>query len=348
MNNRIYTATIIFFLICFIIGPVGASGAPESEIQDDDFSILVYITGVTAGSPPYETMVEGAEQFAQSHENVSVKVYEAGFNQAQWEEQLTSLVATGSYDIVLSSNPSLPEICERIGEKFPDQKFIITDAYFEGDDQIRTYLFNQYEQSLYLGYLAGLVTTSDMEFSNDDLKIGFIASQEFPLLNNHMIPGFLEGARMVNENIELDFRVIGNWFDANKAAELTSSMIDNKVDVFAVIAGGAAQGVFKIATEKGAYIVFHNNNEYASAPYRVVGSGSMEQKKLVMEILSNVIDDSIEYGKASIVGFADGYIGFFFDDPLYTASLPQEIRDQFSTFMEQLKNGEIAYTLPKL
>jgi simple sugar transport system substrate-binding protein len=335
-------------LIIVLILPLGAAGIKEEAQQDDSISILVFITGVIAGSPPYQALADGAHIAAEMYDNLTVKIYEAGFNQASWEEALTSLVATGEYDIVLGSNPSLPEIASRVGKKFPTQKFIITDAFLEGNNQIRTYMYNQYEQSLYLGYLAGLVTTSTMKDANDQLKIGFIAAQEYPLLNKHMIPGFLKGARMVNEDIELDFRVIGNWFDANKAAELASSMIANGVDVFAVIAGGASQGLFKVASTQGAYIVFHNTNEYKAAPSKVVGSGSMEQEKLVLEILEDVVSGTVEYGKGSIVGLKEGYLGFFFDDPLYESSLPEEIRDDFETFIDSLAQGNIAYTLPTL
>ena len=326
-----------------------AAGNMEKEIPNTpSLSVLVYIAGVTAGSPPYEALAEGATEFASENQNITVKVYEAGFNQAQWEEQLTSLVATGEYDLVLTSNPSLPEICASIGKKFPKQKFVITDAFMEGNPQIRTYLFNQYEQSLYLGYLAGLVTTSNMSHANKDLKIGFIVAQEYPLLNKHMLPGFLDGARMVNPNIELDFRVIGNWFDANKTADLATSMKNAGVDVFAAIAGGAAQGLFKVAKEQGAYIVFHNSNEYKNAPGYVVGCGSMEQKKLTKEILKNALSGTIEYGAASIVGAQDGYLGFFADDPAYTNNLPETIRVQFNAFMDDIYKGKIAYTLPAL
>ncbi|MBI9094821.1 MAG: BMP family ABC transporter substrate-binding protein [Sphaerochaeta sp.] len=339
----------IALLFGMVLSLAVAAGSMEKEIPDTpSLSVLVYIAGVTAGSPPYEALAEGATEFASENQNITVKVYEAGFNQAQWEEQLTSLVATGEYDLVLGSNPSLPEICASIGKKFPNQKFVITDAFMEGNPQIRTYLFNQYEQSLFLGYLAGLVTTSNMSHANNALKIGFIAAQEYPLLNKHMLPGFLDGARMVNPAIELDFRVIGNWFDANKAADLATSMKNAGVDVFAAIAGGAAQGLFKVAKEQGAYIVFHNSNEYKNAPGYVVGCGSMEQKKLTKEILKNALSSTIEYGTASIVGAQEGYLGFFADDPAYTNNLPEAIRDTFDAFMDDIYSGKIAYTLPTL
>jgi simple sugar transport system substrate-binding protein len=342
--------SIIRGLILSILLPVLAvscAGKKDTE-PSSSLSVLVYITGVTAGSPTYEMLAAGAESFAATHDNVRVKIYEAGFNQAEWEEQLTSLVAGGEYNLVLGSNPSLPEICASVGEKFPGQKFIITDAEYPGNPQISTYLYNQYEQSFYLGYLAGLITTSGMEHANSAKRIGFIAAQEYPLLNKHMLPGFLEGARQVDPEITMDFRVIGNWFDANKAAELASSMIDAGADVFASIAGGAAQGLIRTAGEKGAYVVFHNTNEYQSAPGVIVGCGIMEQKKLVEEILADALAGNIQYGVSRTVGVREGYLDFIAGDPGYSQYLPADIQERFKILMDDIRAGRIDYAVPSL
>jgi simple sugar transport system substrate-binding protein len=352
MKKNVNAVTVILltvFLLVSAAAPVSASGRGDTGAKKSGaLSILVYITGIVAGSPPYELLAAGAESFAAAHDNVRVKIYEAGFNQAEWEEQLTSLVASGEYDLVLASNPSMPEICARVGEKFPAQRFIITDAWYEGDPRIATCLYNQYEQSLYLGYLAGLITTGSLEYANPEKRIGFIAAQEYPLLNNHMLPGFLAGAQLVDPGITLDFRVVGNWFDANKAAELSGSMIDAGVDVFAVIAGGAAQGLIKTARDRGAYVVFHNTNEYKTAPGIILGCGIMEQKKLVEELLAEVLAGTIQYGSARIVGAADGYLGFIADDPGYTDYLPRDVQAKFNAFMDDIRAGKIRYTLPPL
>jgi simple sugar transport system substrate-binding protein len=327
----------VIFLSLFIL--ISFSCEKKSSPQrEKKLSVLVFITGVIAGSPPYELMAQGAEEFSQKNGNISVKIYEAGMNQAEWEPQLTQMVSTSEYDIVLGSNPSLPEICANIAKNFPNQKFIITDAQYEGNPQIRTYLYDQYEQSFFLGYLAGLVTTSNMANANAAKRIGFIAAQEYPLLTRQMTPGFLEGAKLADPHIELDFRVIGSWADANKAAELASAMMSSGVDVFTAIAGGAAQGMIKTAAEKGAYIVWYNTNVYAQAPGVIVGCGIMEQKKLVMEILQDVLDGKIQYGMSQTVGIKDGYINFDFDDPLFISGLPLEIREKFRAFMD--KAGE--------
>lgn len=314
----------------------------------DELSVLVFITGVIAGSPPYELMAAGADEFARDNRNVKVKIYEAGVNQAEWETQLAQMVSGGEYDVVLGSNPSLPEICANVAKLFPAQKFIITDAEYGGNPQIRTYLYNQYEQSLFLGYLAGLVTTSSMPNANRQKRVGFIAAQEYPLLTRQIVPGFIEGARLVDPDIELDRRIVGSWVDANKAAELASSMMDAGVDVFTAIAGDAAQGMIKTAADRGAYIVWYNTNAYAQAPGVIVGCGVMEQVKLVKEILSDVLAGKMEYGISRTVGVKEGYLGFIFDDAHYRDSLPAPIREKFETFVKDFTEGRISYSPPPL
>ncbi|MDR0502589.1 MAG: BMP family ABC transporter substrate-binding protein [Treponema sp.] len=338
---------VVLLLFAFLFS-FGCKKNTAPEKTDNTFSVLVFITGVTAGSPTYELMAQGALDFAKNNPNVNVKIYEAGFNQAEWEQQLGEMVSGGEYDIVLGSNPSLPQLAANVGRMFPDQKFIITDAHYEGNPQIRTYLYNQYEQSLYLGYLAALVTTSSMRHANAQKKIGFIAAQEYPLLTKQMAPGFLDGARLADPEIELDRRIIGSWADANKAAELASAMIDWGVDVFTSIAGGASLGMIKTAVDRGAYIVSYNINEYSLAEGLVIGCGIMEQKKLVMEILNEALAGNIEYGISQTIGIKEGYLGFIKDDPLYINSLPQDIRVKFEVFLDDLRAGRINYVVPSL
>ncbi|MDR0494683.1 MAG: BMP family ABC transporter substrate-binding protein [Treponema sp.] len=348
----------VFFLLClFLVSACKGKYPARQPEQDNAISVLVFITGVAAGSPPYEMLAAGAREFADENNStrntidkttITVKIYEAGFNQAEWEEQLRSMVADGEYDLVLGSNPALPEICANVGALFPNQKFIIVDAALGGNPQISTYLYNQYEQALFLGYLAGLVSTSAMPHANASKRIGFIAAQEYPLLSRHIVPGFLDGARRVDTDIELDFRVIGNWYDASKAAELAAAMINAGADVFSSIAGGAAQGLVRAIKERNAYAVSFNASEYDQAPGLIIGCGIMQQKKLVKEILADVLAGRIQYGNTRTVGVKEGYLDFIFDDPGYRDYLPVELQNQFNAFMGDLRAGRINYTVPPL
>jgi simple sugar transport system substrate-binding protein len=187
-----------------------------------------------------------------------------------------------------------------------------------------------------------------MPFANSQKRIGFITAQEFPILTRQIIPGFIDGARLFDPEIELDMRVIGSWADAGRAAELASAMMESGVDVFTTIAGGASQGVIKTAMERGAYIVWYNTNAYSQAPGVIIGCGIMEQKKLVMEILEAALKGEIQYGVSQTIGIKEGYINFLYDDSGFTENLPEDIRQKFLSFLEDLREGRIEYTLPSL
>ena len=341
------TVTTMLFLAALLL--LLLPGCERSERQGDDtLSVLIFIPGMVAGSPTYEMMVEGALEFARENDGIYIRIYEAGFNQAQWEEQLLSMVAGGGFDLVLSSNPALPEIAASVARVFPSQKFVITDAYYSGNPQIMTYFFNQFEQAFFLGYLAGLVSTSDMPHANSARRIGFIAAQEFPMLTRHMVPGFIEGARRVDPAIELDFRLIGNWFDASAASELAQGMINAGVDVFTSIAGGATQGLIHAIRDRGAYAVFFNTNEYHQAPGLVVGSGIIKQRELTQEILASFLEGTIPFGTTRTIGVREGYIDFIFDDPHFREHVPAGIQERFAAFIDDFRAGRIEFTVPPL
>ena len=339
-KNRLRFASC-FFIFLIIFSFIFSSCIKNNTREDGTISVLVFITGVIAGSPPYELMAEGANEFVQANPDIKVKIYEAGMNQAEWEQQLAEMVSTGDYDVVIGSNPSLPEICVNIAHRFPNVKFIITDAHYENHPQIKTYYFNQYEQSFFLGYLAGLITTSNMQHANSLKRIGFIAAQEYPMLINEMIPGFIEGARLVDSEIELDRRIVGSWGDPSRASELTAAMIDSGVDVFTAIAGGSSQGMVRTAAERGAYIVWYNTNVYSLSPGIIAGCGMMEQKKLTIEILNDVLADTVQYGTSEILGVKEGYLDFIFDDPGYINTLQEDLRQRFEDFFYAFRDGSL-------
>jgi simple sugar transport system substrate-binding protein len=222
------------------------------------------------------------------------------------------------------------------------------DGYIDGNPQMASFLYNQVEQSYMLGYLAGLITESSMPGANADLKIGMIVAQEYPVMNKMLVPGFLKGAKAVNSSIEMDYRVVGNWYDANKAAELAKSMIDAGVDVIGVIAGGAAPGVFDAAKERGKYVMFWDGNAYSKAPGVVAGCAAVKQSKLVYEVVNKAINGTIEYGKGHVLSAKDGYIEFISDDPDYEKTVPQDIREKQQEMVNSILDGSLVLEAPQL
>lgn len=324
--------------------PSESSSAPGKE----DFKIAVIVPGVVAGSTLYEELVRGARRAVGEHVHASAKVIELGFNQAEWGEKITAVAATGIYEVILSSNPSMPFVCLDIAEEFPHQKFLFVDGYIDGHPRMASFLYNQREQSYMLGYLAGLITTGGMQGAKENLKVGMIVAQEYPALTRIMIPGFLEGAQAVDSGIELDTRVIGNWYDANKAAELAKSMFDAGVDVVGVIAGGAAPGVFDAGTERNKYVLYWDGNAYAAAPGVVVGCGALMQERLVYEVVTAAIQGKVAFGRGRILSVREGYVKFITDDPHYQNALPAELRKKQQDMIDSLMAGTLVLEVPEL
>jgi riboflavin transport system substrate-binding protein len=311
-------------------------------------SMAIFVPGVAAGSPIYEQMVSGAQKAAADFPGLTLKIVEGGFNQADWPERVTSLAAAGSYDYILTSNPSLPSICAAVGKSFPKQKFICVDGYLAGNPQLYTLMYNQVEQGYMAGYFAGLVTKSSMKGANPDLKVGVVVAQEYPALTKEILPGFRQGCAAVDPRIAIDYRVIGNWYDAGRGADLANSMMDGGVDIILSVAGGAGQGVVKAAQQRGRYVQYFDSNEYRLAPGTIIGCAILAQERAVYEAVQKAMQGKLPLGRAEVVDAKGGYVSFADKDPLYLQNVAPGVRAPMAEMVKRLTAGELSLPAPRM
>ncbi len=312
--------------------------------------LAVFVPGVVAGSPIYEGLVKGVQNVAAENPGSTVKVFEAGFNQAEWEEKLTSLAASGPWDLVVTSNPSLPALINKVSESFPKQKFVCLDAQGSGNPSLYTVLYNQLEQGYVTGYLAGLVSLAKGQLAgaNADKKVGMLIGQHYPVMDRLIAPGFERGVKAADPAFQVDLRVLGNWYDATKAADLAKSMISAGADVILPICGSASQGVIKSAKESGTYVVFFDGDEFARAPKTVLGCTVLHQDRLAYAKVKAALDGSLPFGKAETVGMKDGYIEFLSRHPAYVEAVPAGIRAKVDEAVARIKSGALSFDIPSL
>jgi len=320
------------------------AGAVKSTAADQGastpVSIAVFVPGVVSGSPIYEMLVAGVKKAAEEKPSVQVKVVEGGFNQADWESKVTSLAAGGNYDLIVSSNPALPAICDAVSKEFPKQKFLLLDGELAGNKRIYTLRYNQQEQGYMAGHIAALVSKEALG-GGPSFKIGLIAGQEYPAMNDVILPAYKTGAQAVDPKFQVDFRVVGNWYDAARGAELASSMIHDGVRVILAISGGANQGIVQAAAEAGAKVVWFDVNGYSVKPGTVVGSSILKQDLAAYEQVKRYLNGTLPFGQADLVGVAQGYVDFVQDDPNYIAAVPEALRKQQAALVSRLKSGQL-------
>lgn len=331
-------------LCCFALVLVGAAGCKKNTVEKQTH-IGVFVPGITADSPTYANLVKGVEEAvseynatASEKKSATLEVFEAGTNQAEWAGKLTSLVASGKYNVIISSNPSLPQLCAPLTEQFPTQKFILFDGSIDGNANIAAISYNQKEQSYLSGYIAGLMSKNH--------KVGLIAGQEYPIMNNVLFPYFVKGAKDAEPTTTAELRVVGNWYDAAKGAELADALFAAGVDVMCPICGGASQGVIASAKSNNFYLTWFDENGFAKAPGNVISSCRVKQNLASKVETLNYLNGKTEWGKTKIVGFKEGYVEFIQDDPLYTAYVPEIVRAQMAALVAGYQNGSV--TIPEL
>ncbi|MFA6856919.1 MAG: BMP family ABC transporter substrate-binding protein [Treponema sp.] len=328
--------THIIAAVCMSLAVISCSGKKAQQL-----SVAVFIPGIIADSPIYAMLADGVKRAVNFYNKgkpdtvqAGLNILEAGTNQAEWSSKLTALAAEGKYSVIISSNPSLPELVEPLTQQFPSQKFILLDAYKPGNNNIATVRYNQHEQSYLTGYMAALVSKSH--------KIGLITAQEYPVMNNVILPGYKEGALAAAAGTTVDLRIVGNWYDASKASELANAMYKSGVDVILPICGGAAQGVINAAKENGKYLALFDNASFDKAPYNIISCTTLDQKKMADEITAVYLAGKTEWGTAKTVGVADGYVNFEQDAPENkNPVVSDDIRIKMKKLVESIRTGKL-------
>lgn len=346
MLRGIFSRCIGVMMIIAVVVGCSKEDNGATEASEVSYAIAVFIPGVVAGSPTYEMLANGVTKAASERSNVSVNVVEGGFNQGDWIDSVTALASAKKYDLIISSNPALPEICQEVSLQFPDQHFLVLDGYLPENNRIHTVLYNQMEQAFMIGHLAGLITTGDLSGANDDLVVGLVAGTEYSMMNQVIRVGFELGMKKVDPNAKLDFRVVGNWYDAAKAAELATGIFGAGADVILTIAGGANQGVISEAQKRGKYVLWFDSNGYGIAPGTVLGSSAIKQDEMAYKKTLAAIDGKLPFGTAEIVGVRDGYVEFIEDDPLYLEHVPESIQKIQRELVSTLESGDLSLVMP--
>ena len=325
-------------LIFAIISALMLSGCTEKKGQNP--SIAVFIPGIIADSPTYAKLAQGVTKAVNEYnktlpEEKSALLYimEVGTNQAEWAQKLTALAAEGIYDVIISSNPSLPDLAEGVLEQFPNQKFILLDAEKEGNPNIMTKNYDQRQQGYITGYISGLMSKTH--------KIALISAQDYPVMNNIIFPAYKKGAQDAFTDTSVDYRVVGNWYDATKGAEITDAVCKTGVDVILPICGGASQGVLAAAKNNKIKIAWFDSNGFSKAPEVIISSTQNLQEKLAEEVTLEWLSGKTSWGSAQTVGLKDGYIEFINDNPFYIKNVPSDVREKMDQLVQKITSGEI-------
>lgn len=310
-----------------------------SSKKSNNPSIAVFVPGIMADSATYAKLAQGVTNAVEKYnegksedKKALLYILEVGTNQAEWGQKLTALAAEQKYDVIISSNPSLPDLADPVLEQFPDQKFIFLDATRGGNPNIMTRAYDQGQQGYVTGYISGLMSKTH--------KVALISAQDYPVMNNMIFPSFARGAADAYKGTTADYRVVGNWYDATKGAEIADAVTKIGVDVILPICGGASQGVISSAANNNIRVAWFDANGFTRAPGVVISSTVNHQERLSEEVTLEWLEGKTEWGTAKMVGMKEGYVEFVQNDENYINTVPEDVRAKMSDLVNKIISGE--------
>lgn len=331
-------------------GPASpAASSPQSTAETgtgDGFKIAVMSPGVIGENPTFQQLIAGVEQACDELGLEAPNVVEGGEDWEAYGRMLASLADTGEYDVILTYTDYMCDNIKTCSETYPDQKFILLDgdltAYMDAiPDNVYAMRYREEDLGYMGGYFCALVTQSDMERANDDLKVGLIFTDEYDPWEERIKPCFINAVKTVNPDIKVVNSIVGDWVDPNKGAEVARAQFAEGVDIVWYTSSASTYGVVTEAAAQERYVVANDDSDFEMDPDTIVGGTVIKAQNLAYQVAKSAALEELAYGSFEVGGVAQGVISFTFDNPVYLEKVPQDIRDAMQEMYDKLAAGEI-------
>lgn len=313
-------------------------------------NVVFVVTGQLGDKSFNDSAASGIEMIKDKL-GFETKIIEIGRDQTKWEPTFMDLSEEGKYDIIITNGSNAKEVIQSVASEFPDQKYILFDTEIEKglNDNVYAIGYKQNEGSYIAGVMAALVTTSDMEYANEDKKIGFIGGSEHPIISDFLV-GYIEGAKSVVPDIQVLVSYIGSWDDTAKGKETALAQFAQGVDITFPAAEQAGLGCVEAAVEKGKYIVGVDSDQ------AMLFKGVDEDKANV--ILTSVLKEvgqsllrameleqkgELPWGESESLGVAEGGAGIAINE-YYTKNVPTDIAEKVEKEKQKVDGGNVKIT----
>lgn len=310
----------------------------EAAEQPTELKIAI-ITGATIDEAWYKSLLQSIDRLAAEKPHGVEITYD--YTENVWgddaERAIVAYAETGEYDIIWAAS-SYSDQVKNVMEDYPEIMFAYSGSGNEGLGGNAYWNYNHIHECAYLlGAIAGYMTESDV--------IGAVAG--FPYDDqNDVLNGYIDGAKAVNEDVQVKVTFIESWWDPPKAKEAT----------YALMAAGAdyvyaeRYGPFEALSEEGKYGFGQYEDQYELAPEVVVSSTILKWDPVVEYYFNewwkhetegtpyDASNEPVWFTMAEGACDIAPYHGF--ED-----TIPQDIQDEVDEMREAILAGELEVPL---
>ncbi|MCH7320997.1 BMP family protein [Solibacillus sp. MA9] len=331
-----------------ILAACGSDEAKEKDTntgsgnEGDNFSVaMVTDVGGVDDKSFNQSAWEGVQKFGADN---GLSKGDGGFDylqsqsDADYNTNLNNLLRR-DFDLVFGVGFMMGDAITEVATENPDAQIALIDAEVDAPN-VASILFKEQEGA----FLAGVVA-AEMSKSG---KIGFVGGVDIPVINRFHA-GFVQGAKAVNPDIEIQVNYTEAFDDASKGKIAANSMYSSGVDIIFHAAGGTGNGVFSEAKERKAkdpnanvWVIGVDADQYAEG--QVDGSTNITLTSMLKGVNNAVVDISTKAkegnfpgGKTTVYGLAEDGVGLADS----RGAIPQEILDDVEDYKQKISSGEI-------
>jgi basic membrane protein A and related proteins len=243
-----------------------------------------------------------------------------------------SQCAEDGNDLIISVGFLMGEATEKAAKEFPDATFAIIDfAYEKPAKNLQGLVFKEQETGYLVGYLAGLVTKTNV--------VSTVGGQKIPPVDR-FIAGFQKGAADAKPGITTLNGYSQDFVDQAKCKEVALDQIAKKSDVVFQVAGGCGLGALDAANEKNVWGIGVDADQ-AHLGDHVLTSALKKVDEAVFQTIEKVVNGETVGGGTTVFGLAEDGVGLGKTSPNVDQALVEKTEAQ----AQKIIDGEI--TIPE-
>lgn len=224
----------------------------------------------------------------------------------------------------------------KVGKDYPNTKFVVFTG-LANSTNVASIFPRQQEGAYLLGALAAMMSKTGV--------IGFIGGERYPNLIN-VYEGYKQGAKAIDNNIEVLYTYLNDWDSPEKGNEAAMSQINKGADLLLHVADTSGHGVIQAAKVKGVYAFGAVSDQNILAPNTVLSSFVLDvvkafdqAAKMVQEgnFTGQIFTPGLEAGKN-----ASGE-GIVYIAPFHSLEhkVPDDIKAKFEQLEQDVLKGKI-------
>lgn len=319
------------------------------DAEKNDLSILLLINGTLGDKSFFDSAEAGMELIKEKYPEITTKTIEMGTDETKYAAILEENVSSKAYDIIVAGTWQLKDKVQKISDKYPEQKFILFDDNAnDGEkkyDNIYSILYKQNEGGFLAGALASLIEQGEgYSFAKKTKKIGLIGGMDNKIVKDFLL-GYEDGAKYVDNDVEVLTSYVGNFTDAIKAKDLANILYKEKdVDIIFNVASIAGLGIIDSAAETEHYVIGVDSDQAAllgeaKAKYILTSILKRVDRSLLRAIDKYKAGEEI-FGTTEILGVKDDAIGIA-DNDFYKKAVSEADRAKIDEIIDEIKADKI-------